>query len=80
MRRISHPFPGNRSRRGRPRKVLSVFSPFLFLAALLVAVPLTVFSSTPANAASVFSTPFITWNMQGGTSLGESLWSSFLPG
>jgi hypothetical protein len=70
MHRIFYPFPARRSRRGGPRKVLSVSSAYLFIVALLVAVPLTVLGSTLAHADTPVNTPFITWNMQGSTNLG----------
>jgi hypothetical protein len=74
MRRIFYPFSATRSRRGGPRAMLSAFSVYLFLAGLLVA-PLTVLASAPAYADTPANTPFITWNMQGSTTLGQSMWT-----
>ncbi|MFJ7904676.1 SGNH/GDSL hydrolase family protein [Streptomyces sp. NPDC096198] len=48
------------------------------LCALLV-VPFTVLAAGAAHAAPPAETPFLTWNMQGATSSGQSLWSSYIP-
>ncbi|MET8885400.1 GDSL-type esterase/lipase family protein [Streptomyces rubiginosohelvolus] len=49
------------------------------LLATLMAIPFTVAVAAPAQAAPPAETPFLTWNMQGATAQGESLWSSYLP-
>jgi hypothetical protein len=62
------------------RPVLSVFSACLFIVALLAAVPLALVGSSPARAdTNLPDTSFITWNMQGSTVQGASLWSDYLP-
>ena len=48
------------------------------LVALLVA-PFTVLVVGRAHAAPLDQTPFLTWNMQGATSQGRSLWTDYLP-
>ena len=58
--------------------MLSTFSVFLFLAGLLVA-PFALLASAPAYADTPANTPFLTWNMQGATTVGQSLWTSYLP-
>ncbi|MER7687486.1 fibronectin type III domain-containing protein [Streptomyces sp. NPDC097610] len=47
------------------------------LCALLV-VPFAVLAAGPAQAAPPDRTPFLTWNMQGATSSGQSLWSDYI--
>jgi hypothetical protein len=80
---LRYPFPAGRLRRGGPRNALSVFSAYLFIVALLGPVPLTALGSAPAHTdtdTSLPDTPFITWNMQGSTVQGDSLWSNYLSG
>ena len=71
-------FLASRSRRGGLRAILSAFSAYLFLAGLLVA-PFAVLSAAPARADTPVNTPFITWNMQGATSLAASMWTDYIP-
>ncbi|MCS0603501.1 endonuclease/exonuclease/phosphatase family protein [Streptomyces sp. LP11] len=52
---------------------------YALLIALLV-VPLTLLEAPAAHAVSPEDTPFLTWNMQGATSLGQSLWTDYFPG
>lgn len=42
-------------------------------------VPFTVLAAGPAQAAPPDRTPFLTWNMQGATTSGTSLWSDYIP-
>ncbi|MGW2787633.1 hypothetical protein ACWC3X_41665, partial [Streptomyces populi] len=44
----------------------------------LLVVPFTVLAAAPAQAVPPDRTSFLTWNMQGSTSSGQSLWSDYI--
>ncbi|MFD5934759.1 hypothetical protein [Streptomyces sp. NPDC060333] len=48
------------------------------LLALLI-MPFTAMTATPAHASPPDQNPFLTWNMQGATTVGVNLWTDYIP-
>jgi hypothetical protein len=69
--------PGGRPRSGRWARLFSVFLVLAALTASALAV-LTV-RAAPARADTPLNTPFITWNMRGGTTSGLDMWGNYIP-
>ncbi|MFI5979138.1 endonuclease/exonuclease/phosphatase family protein [Streptomyces sp. NPDC051452] len=63
----------------RPRVRSVAFGVIQALLAALLVVPFTVLAVGRAHAAPLDQTPFLTWNMQGETSQGRSVWTDYLP-
>ncbi|GAB1332293.1 hypothetical protein ACE1SV_66320 [Streptomyces sennicomposti] len=63
----------------RPRARSLAFGVIQALLIALLVAPFTVLAAGRAHAAPLDQTPFLTWNMQGATSQGRSVWTDYLP-